>query len=136
MRKVSLLYTLEAVACWLVISAATSGARAEDEADDGGHRFQVTVTNLTRGQSFTPILVASHKKGLTLFTLGEPASSQLQTLAETGDTGPLANLLSASPDVKDVITSSGLTNPGQTVTPVVKTGEDFDHISVAAMLIP
>lgn len=136
MRKVSLLCTLGALACWLVISGATSRARAEDDGDDGGHHFQVTVTNLTRGQSFTPILVASHKKGLTLFTLGEPASSQLQTLAETGDTGPLANLLSASPDVKDVTTSSGLTNPGQTVTLVVKTGGDFDHISVAAMLIP
>lgn len=86
------------VACGLLISAATSRARAED----WGPRFQVTVTNLTRGQSFTPILTASHKKGLTLFTLGEPASLQLQILAETGDPGPLAMQLSASPDVKNV----------------------------------
>jgi hypothetical protein len=28
-----------------------------------GADFEVTVTNLTRGQQFTPILVASHKPG-------------------------------------------------------------------------
>jgi hypothetical protein len=99
-------------------------------------RFEVTVTNLTRGQQFTPILVASHQKGVRLFTLGSPASSELATLAEEGNTVPLAALLLATPGVSDIAASTGLLNPGQSVTISVDAGGGFDHLSVAAMLIP
>ena len=54
-------------------------------------------TNLTRGQQFTPILVASHRAGVKLFTLGHQASPQLETLAEEGDVRPMAALLQADP---------------------------------------
>ena len=131
-RKACILGTFGAVACLLVFSAAAIRAGSDD---DGG-QFQVTVTNLTAGQSFTPILVASHKKGLTLFTLGQPASANLQTLAETGNPAPLAAELSSSPDVKDVTTAAGLTGPGQSITLMVNAGGQFLHVSVAAMLIP
>ena len=105
--------------------------------DEGrGRRFEVTVTNLTRGQQFTPLLVASHKAGVTLFELGSPVSPQLATLAEEGNTEPLASLLSGQPEVLNVISGSGLTDPGKSVTLVVETRGAFDHISVAAMLIP
>ena len=98
--------------------------------------FEVTVTNLTRGQQFTPILVASHREGVRLFGLGSPASAQLATLAEEGNTAPLMALLSSLPEVRDVATSSGLLGPGQSVTINVEAGGHFDRISVAAMLIP
>jgi hypothetical protein len=94
------------------------------------------VTNLTRGQQFTPILVASHREGVRLFNLGEAASSQLATLAEEGNTAPLAALLMANPAVRDVESSSGLTDPGKSVTLTVDAPGAFDHISIAAMLIP
>lgn len=102
----------------------------------GGGRFEVKVTNLTRGQQFTPILVASHRVGVRLFTLGDPASSQLATLAEEGNTAPLAALLLANPSVRDVESGSGLTDPGKTTTLTVDAPGAFDHVSVAAMLIP
>ncbi len=104
--------------------------------DDIDERYEVTITNLTRGQQFTPILVASHKEGVSLFTLGQPASSQLATLAEEGDTKPLTALLKARPDVHQVIDSGALLNPGASVTLIVDTNGAFDHVSVAAMLIP
>src|SRR5215467_12913819 len=94
-------------------------------AADGGKKFQVTVTNLTKGQQFTPILVASHKAGVTLFTLGSPASPQLETLAEEGNTTPLKTLLASMPEVKDVTDSGGLLDPGATVTITVETGGAF-----------
>jgi hypothetical protein len=105
-------------------------------------QYEVTVTNLTRGQRFTPILVATHKQGVRLFELGSPASAQLRTLAEEGDTGPLAALLASMPEVKDVVTStppppaSNLIDPGESVTLPVETSGGFDHVSLAAMLIP
>ena len=99
-------------------------------------QFEITVTNLTFGQSFTPILAASHKEGVKLFTLGQPASTELATLAEEGNTAPLAALLSSSPDVLDVSTAGGLLAPGASVTLMVETHGGFDHLGVAAMLIP
>ncbi len=115
----------------LAVAAASSLAHA-----DGGPRFEVTVTNLTRGQQFTPILVATHRGGVTLFKAGDAASPQLAILAEEGDTAPLTSQLSGLPEVKEVVSSSGLLNPGDSVTITVKTGGPFDHLSVAAMLIP
>ena len=56
---------------------------------DTGKYFEVTVTNLTRGQQFTPILVASHRAEVKLFKLGSPASPELATLAEEGNTARL-----------------------------------------------
>jgi spondin N len=106
-------------------------AAAED-----GLLYEVTITNLTRGQQFTPILVASHKEGVQLFTLGRPASAELATLAEEGNTGPLTSLLRGLPAVRDVTSSSGLLNPGHSVTVTIEGGDGFDHLSVAAMLIP
>jgi len=98
--------------------------------------FEVTVTNLTRGQQFTPILVASHKSGVRLFELGSPASPQLKTLAEEGNVAPMTALLLGNPDVRDVVNSGGLLNPGQSVTQQVSTRGGFDNVSVAAMIIP
>ncbi len=115
----------------LAVAAGSSLAHA-----DGGYRFEVTVTNLTRGQQFTPILVAAHRRGVSLFKAGDPASPQLEILAEEGDTAPLTSLLSGLPGVKEVVSSSGLLNAGDSVTIAVKTGGRFDHLSVAAMLIP
>lgn len=117
----------------LSLSMAPGMLVAEPE---DGQRYQITVTNLTRGQQFTPILVASHKAGVNTFTLGSPASGALATLAEEGNTAPLAAQLSGMPAVKDVVTGSGLLNPGQSVTLTVQGGGAFNRISVASMLIP
>ena len=112
-------------------------ALADEDADAGdGRRFEITVTNLTRGQQFTPILVATHTNEVNLFTLGAPASPQLARLAEEGDTGPLFTLLVGMSEVKDVAVGAGLTNPGQSKTVIVRSGGKFRHVSVAAMLIP
>jgi hypothetical protein len=98
--------------------------------------FEVTVTNITKAQTFTPILIASHKTGVTLFNLGAPASVELEHLAEAGDTAPLTALLEANPDVKEVAIAGAPLPAGQSVTLSVATGGGFDSVSVAAMLIP
>lgn len=109
-------------------------------ADEEDVQFEVTVTNLTRGQTFTPVLVASHRKGVTLFSPGKSASAELANLAEEGATAPLAALLLATPAVLDVADTgappAGFILPGQSQTVVVRAGRGADHISVAAMLIP
>ena len=54
-----------------------------------GAMYEVSITNITRGQTFTPQFVATHGHAVSLFTLGQPASSELAILAESGDSGPL-----------------------------------------------
>lgn len=98
--------------------------------------YEVTVTNITKGVVFTPIMVATTRKGDTLFRLGEAASIELETLAETGDPGPLQDSL----DAYDVTNSSSsempFLAPGESVTQTVKTRGPYKHISIAAMVIP
>ena len=101
----------------------------------GGHKmFEVTITNITKGQVFTPILVGSHGVGIKLFELGGSASGELEQLAEGGDTGPLKQALMDA-GALDVVTTGALL-PGDSVTVEVKTNRWNRHLSVAAMLVP
>jgi hypothetical protein len=122
------------VACALAV-VTTAWANDIDEHSTAGF-FEITVTNITRGQQFTPILVASHKAGVRLFELGNPASPELQTVAEEGDVAPLTQALQATPGVLEVTNSGALLDPGASVKIMVRTRGPFDHVSVAAMLIP
>ena len=98
--------------------------------------YRVEITNITKGQTFTPILIATHKGGIGLFELGAPASTELEILAEAGDTGPQSETLEAQDGVGVVTTLPGLLGPGQTATTEVVTPKRMRSFSVAAMLIP
>lgn len=98
--------------------------------------YEVSVTNLTRGQSFTPILMATHQHGPQIFTLGSPASDELATLAESGETAPLSAALIATGKTAEVKTADGLLEPGATRTVTITTIRKARYFSMAAMLIP
>lgn len=59
----------------------------------GSSMYRVTITNTTNSIIFTPIVVASHRKKISIFELGEPASYALATIAESGNHRPLDDLL-------------------------------------------
>ena len=102
-----------------------------------GITYDVTITNLTRGESFTPILMASHRaENHLLFNAGDPASVALAALAEGGDTVPLNDALDANPGVSSTTTSAGLLAPGASVTVQITARSARERISMAAMLIP
>jgi len=150
MRKPAL-----AVLAISILSAALSSTAVANEAF-----FEVTVTNLTKGIVFTPVLVASTRKGSppvvsrsgasiygylpgiplpmvstatseTFFTPGTPASSELEIIAETGNSVPLAESL----DALDMV-STDFIGPGGSETVIVETGGLYTGVTVAAMLIP
>ena len=97
-------------------------------------QYEVTITNITAGQSFTPQLVVTHPGDVILFKLGEPASEALEILAEGGDTAPLSEALGAV--AMDVQTIPGLLEPGQQSSIVVTGHPGQGYVSVAAMMIP
>jgi len=97
--------------------------------------YKITITNLTAGQPFAPVLVASHRPGLSFFKVGEVPSDDLAMLAEAGNGSPMAAKLLATPGVRDAkVSTEGLTFPGNSLSMTISVKRGSDHISVAAML--
>jgi hypothetical protein len=57
--------------------------------------YDITITNLTKGQPLTPAVIAMHAPGTEIFTLGQPASEGLAQLAEDAQTDGLVSELEA-----------------------------------------
>ncbi len=100
----------------------------------GSKMYRVTITNITNSIIFTPILVASHRKKVSIFELGERASDELATIAESGNFGPLAVLLANNG--ADVSDSVNPLTPGASVDVMVSAEHGARRITVASMLLP
>ncbi len=116
----------------VLLGLATSSQAFPEEPRE----YEINVTNLTRGQSFTPILVAVHTDGVSLFTVGEGASPGLAALAEGGEIDPLRDALEADPRVAGTTASEGLLAPGATVSLRLEALDRANRLSVTSMLIP
>ena len=105
--------------------------------------WEVSVTNLTRGQIFSPAVVATHDSGMTpLWTLGDPASTELAALAEDAVNAGLITKLQADSHVASVEVLKGKNGPimpGETamirIDGSVSHRRHFDRISMASMLV-
>ena len=73
----------------------------------GPSNYQVTINNLTSGQPLSPPIVVAHTSAATVWATGEPAPAGVQTIAETGDPGPLAAALEGVAGVVAVETFGG-----------------------------
>ena len=100
-------------------------------------QFTVTVTNLTNGIYFTPLLVAAHSDSADMFETGTAASSQLQAVAEGGDISGFVTLLNGI-SVTSENPAGGLLAPGaSTTTAMLDTnGTDYNYLSIVAMMLP
>ena len=76
--------------------------------------FEVTITNLTSGQPLTPPAVATHRRGLRIFEVGQPAFFGVKEIAENGNLDPLLFDLGRHPRVFDSL--------GTTTGPLVPDG--------------
>jgi hypothetical protein len=133
MIRKPLLVLLPTLAAILAVAAYFSTSA---EARGGGTRVEVTITNLTRGQVFSPAVVALHGAGLhPIFTPGAPASDELRQVAEDAVNQPLIDLLSASPDVGAVATLDGPLPPGQTASVELEAKRPFAFVSLVGMLV-
>lgn len=104
---------------------------------DEGREYSVTITNLTKGQTFTPILAATHTSDIAYFELGQPAIAPLAEVAESGSTASLQGVLDSVPEyVFDTDNSGGLLGPGDSVTLSLNARGRYRLLSFAGMLIP
>ncbi len=120
------------------VAAAAALASATALADKGS-RVEVTITNLTRGQIISPVVVASHNARFEpLFQLGSSASDELAAVAEDANLMPLMTALSINPDVYDFVTLKGIKGPimpGESASVVVEVRDRFRLLSMAGMLV-
>ena len=99
-------------------------------------QLEVTVTNLTNGIHYTPLVVTAHTDAVSLFTLGESASAELQAMAEGGDISGLVTVLGdASADVVEN-PAGGLLAPAASTTAMLDTDDANMYLSVAGMMLP
>ena len=110
----------------LVLAGTFFGA-SQAVASEGRGAYEVTVTNITQGEIFTPVMVASHP--------GDPASTELAMLAEGGDTAPLSALVKQQ-GAHDIAVAGDVLPPGGSVTLSVDSRGGSRSISVASMLVP
>ncbi len=96
--------------------------------------FEVTIVNLTPAMYFTPLIVAAHTPSARMFTAGEVASTELQSIAEGGNVGPMAELLEGIG--ADVATGDGLLAPGASVSFTVDDAGGNSVLSLSSMLLP
>lgn len=98
--------------------------------------YQVTVTNLTSGLYFTPVIASAHAGSVAMFRSGTAASPELQAIAEGGNVAPMAALLESVG--ASVATGDGLVAPGASVTVTLADSGNAGNsvLSVTSMLLP
>jgi len=123
---------------YALTAAAVSGLLMSSTAAtaDGPASYHVTITNITNSINFTPILLASHRKGVSLYEPGSAASNELTAIAEGGDIAPLSAVLQDDPRVADVQDSGDLLGPGESVTVTLSATHGAHNISMASMMLP
>ena len=131
----------------LVVAVAAAAALATGSAalaDAPVARYEVTITNLTRGQPLTPPVVATHRAATGIFTVGQPASFALKEIAENGNLAPMIDRLDSDKHVWDSaaaaapVVPSGLPGSamfGDSVTLTVTASEGAKFLSFVSMLI-
>ena len=118
---------------YAALATASLGAVQTASATD----FDVTITNLTNQIYFTPFLVAAHPSGNNLFVTGQPASANLQAMAEGGDISGLEADVNGLGATVVANPAGGLLAPASSTTFNMNTdGTANDRLSIVAMLLP
>jgi len=119
-----------------VLVPLSAGLLTAIAANVNAAQWDISITNLTHGNHFTPLLVTAHDSGSHLFEVGMAASGSLQAMAECGD---LSGLLGTFPADADTIENpaAGLLNPGATTTAMIDTSTSSNtHLSIVGMVLP
>jgi hypothetical protein len=114
---------------WLTSDASAMGKGATKT-------YEVSVTNLTRGQVLSPPFVVAHTGDMEpLWQNGQPASSGLAAIAEDADTSVLAAALEGADGVLSTTPGGGPIPPGITGTVTIEVRGKRSLVSLVSMLV-
>jgi len=112
----------------ITLVAASASTMAQD--------LDITVTNLSQGLYFTPILTAAHTSDSSIFSVASAASSELQAMAEGGDISGLVSMLSNANANASENPASGLLAPAMSTSYMISNDSDNTKLSLTAMILP
>jgi len=132
--------TVAATLCAAVAAcgiAAMASARPDMPASGGGTTvtmtYEVTITNLTKGQPLSPPVIFTHPPTMHAWREGELAGPEVEMVAEQGKTEMLVKMLAGkATDVKAAKMDDKI-KPGQSMTMRV-TAKPGDVLSAVTML--
>jgi hypothetical protein len=87
----------------LILAVMSLGSTAAAASDEHLRTYRVTLTNLTRGQPFSPPVAATHRAGLHMFEVGHLATDQLAAIAQDGSEVPMFNLFNGADGVTQAV---------------------------------
>jgi hypothetical protein len=96
----------------LIVGCSDSNNPGDTLGSGQAFSFEVTITNLTAGQPLSPAALVIHRSDWRAFTLGEPASSGLEVLAEDGSNGDFVAEAEADSLVLATASGTGAIGPG------------------------
>ena len=139
--KRKLAVSLMAVAALAALTWGMVTAGSGTDSVENAATYEVSITNLTRGQPLSPIFMATHLKGAgPLYTLGQPASADLAALAEDADAAGLMGAWNPETnasvsEVQFAKSDIGPILPGKTVTATFTVSGQARYLSLASMLV-
>lgn len=98
--------------------------------------LEISITNLTHGNHFTPILITAHDDASHLFQSGEMASPALQKMAEGGDIADLAAAAMGNNEITVENPAMGLLAAGAKTSGIMLDTQTMTHLSIVAMVLP
>lgn len=98
-QRVVPVVALLAAVVGLVFASLPASARAAQPVDT----YEVTLTNLTGGQAFSPPVLVTHRGGVAIFEVGDAASDGIRQIAENGNNMVLLDKLSNTEGVFEVV---------------------------------
>lgn len=128
----------------LVILILALSATAASAGGGAVATYEVSITNLTGGQPFSPPVLVVHRQPTAIFQVGQPASLGIQEIAENGNNGPLLAALEENKHVYEFQQGSfplvPAGTPGAATFPdnasfTVTSARGAKYLSLAAMLI-
>jgi hypothetical protein len=119
----------------LAATVTTSALADSNRYHPRSFTYEVTITNITKGQVFSPPVLVSHNRNVALFELGEPALHELAIVAEDGDGGPLVDLLNSLPEVADARASMAPILPGASAVFELTSNPTARVLSVVSMMV-
>lgn len=115
-----------------IMTAAIIAASTQVSAQD----LSISVTNLTHGMAFTPVLVAAHDASGNLFDVGATATASLQAMAEGGALTGLQNDLDAISATHTSASAPLMAGASVPFTLNTDAAPANTKLSVVAMLLP
>ena len=97
--------------------------------EDKKREFSVQVFNLTSNQPFSPLAGLLHDESYSAYSLGEPASLALETLAEAGDN----SLLTDDEELAQSKSGKKLLSPGKSETLKLKSKNGETRFTLLTM---